>query len=78
MGRRPPLVLKFTRVKVQALAVSSQLPYLTFLDLLICPYKLAPQIYGMVKYKDLYLYSEIDLWWSNYNIAYFYLYTAKV
>ena len=40
--------------------------------------QLAPQIYGIIKYRDLYLYSDIDLWWSEYSIAYFYLYTAKV
>ena len=42
------------------------------------PTELAPQIYGIIKYRDLYLYSDIDLWWNEYSIAYFYLYTAKV
>ena len=40
--------------------------------------ELAPQMYGISKYRDMYLYSEIDLWWSEYSIDYFYLYTAKV
>ena len=43
-----------------------------------CTLELAPQIYGIIKYRDLYLYSDIDLWWNEYSIAYFYLYTAKV
>ena len=43
-----------------------------------CVSELAPQIYGIIKYRDLYLYSDIDLWWNEYSIAYFYLYTAKV